>query len=69
MRPSTLRRADVVRQQQAVDDILGGLEQLRKKNEASTSGMLSSFGIADHYVSCQQGNGYRRCKDRLAHEE
>ncbi|KAF9787866.1 UV radiation resistance protein/autophagy-related protein 14 [Thelephora terrestris] len=35
MRPTTLRRADVVRQQQAVDVVLEGLEQLRKKNEAT----------------------------------
>ena len=35
IRPSTLRRADVFRQQQVVDDVLEGLDQLRKKNEAS----------------------------------
>jgi len=40
MRPSTLRRADVVQQQQAVDDVLEGLDQLRKKNEAGTRDML-----------------------------
>lgn len=45
MRPSTLRRADVVRQQQAVDDILKGLEQLRKKNDTSTFGIPSSLGF------------------------
>ena len=37
MRPNTIRRADVVRQQQVVDEVLEGLEQLRKKNEAGTS--------------------------------
>jgi len=40
MRPSTLRRADVVQQQQAVDDVLEGLDQLRKKNEAGMCDML-----------------------------
>lgn len=35
MRPSSLRRADVVQRRQAVDDILEGLEQLRKRNEAT----------------------------------
>jgi hypothetical protein len=51
MRPNTLRRADVVRQQQAVDDVLEGLEQLKKKNETSTSDMPPSLGLPNRYVS------------------
>ena len=51
MRPSTLRRADVVQQQQAVDDVLEGLDQLRKKNEASMCDVLPQLAFADYSVS------------------
>jgi hypothetical protein len=51
MRPNALRRAGVVRQQQAVDDILEGLEQLRKKNEASMSGTRPPLGIPNDNVT------------------
>jgi hypothetical protein len=51
MRPSALRRADVARQQQAVEDVLQGLEQLRKKNKASRSSILLLPGITDDSVS------------------
>ena len=40
MRPSILRRADVVRQQRVLDEVLEGLDQLKKKNEASTCDTL-----------------------------
>jgi hypothetical protein len=63
MRPNALRRAGVVRQQQAVDDILEGLEQLRKKNEAGTSGTRLPRGITNDGVSSQQRNGYSHYKD------
>jgi hypothetical protein len=66
MRPNTLRRADVVRQQQAVDDVLEGLEQLKKKNEASTSDIPPSHGVLDHRVFSQQRNEYKHYKDHLA---
>lgn len=69
MRPSTLRRADVVRQQQAVDDVLEGLEQLKKKNEASTFELFPSLGIANDDDSPQQRNGYKQYKDHSVHAE
>ena len=69
MRPSTLRRADVVRQQQAVDDVLEGLDQLRKKNEASTPDVLLQLGAADYNVSLQQRNAFERYKDHSVHAE
>lgn len=67
MRPNTLRRADAARQQQAVDDVLEGLEHLRKKNEASTSDMPPSPGVLRHYASSQQKNEYKHCRGHSAH--
>ena len=69
MRPSTLRRADVVRQQRAVDDVLEGLDQLKKKNEASACNALLGLRVADYSDSFQQRNGFKHYKDRSAHEE
>ena len=69
MRPRTLRRADVIRQQRGVEDVLEGLDQLRKKNEASTRDTLPQLGVTDYNVSLQQRNGFKYYKDPSAHEE
>lgn len=66
-RPNTLRRADVVRQERAVGDVLEGLEHLRKKNEASTSRISPSLVIPNHHVSSQQGSEYKQYKDHSVH--
>lgn len=69
MRPNTLRRADVVRQQQAVGDILEGLDQLKKKNDGGTWNALLSLGLGYHSVSLQQGSGFKPYKGHSAHAE
>ena len=69
VRPSALRRADVVRQQQVVDDILEGLNQLKKKNDTSTWNALSSLGIDRYNVPLQQKSGFKPYKDHSAHAE
>lgn len=40
----------MVRQQQAVDDVLEGLEQLKRRNETSMSDIAPSLGVSNHHV-------------------
>ena len=59
----------MVRQQQAVDDVLEGLDQLRKKNEASMCDTLPKLAVADYSVSLQQRSGFKYYKDHSARAE
>lgn len=59
----------MVRQQQAVDDILEGLDQLKKKNDASTWNALLALGIGYYNVPLQQKNGFKPYKDHSARAE
>jgi hypothetical protein len=47
VRPFILRRADVTRGQKRVEDVLEGLEELKRKNDKSTRHLLSSQTCAD----------------------
>lgn len=57
----------MARQHQVAGDLLEGLEQLRKKNEASMSDVPLSHGVPDHCVSSQQRSEYKHYRDHSVH--